>query len=202
MGLSPLNGVVRSVNLAEPNPALLVIMSELTNLFAPPILLTNPRRNFSNTRTGKRTESTFALSFVRAFVSSLPHRPILVARELSMNGYGIADFVCVIRTPRVKQGLFAFEIKMSDWRKALSQAYRYRYFANKAVVILPFSDAERAKLYCSTFKALGIGLWAFDKNSGQIKKIYTPRYRRPLNPAAKEKALNMLQVKTKFLPVS
>lgn len=194
--------IVRTVNLVEPNPALLVIMSELSNLFAPPILLTNPRRNFSETRTGKRTESTFALSFARAFVSSMPHRAILVARELSMNGYGIADLVCVMRTPQAKQGLFAFEIKMSDWRKALSQAYRYRYFSNKAVVVLPFSDAEKARLYISTFKALGIGLWSFDKNSGQIKRIHTPRYRRPLNPAAKEKALNMLQAKTKFQPVS
>ncbi len=119
-----------------------------------------------------------------------------------MNGYGIADLVCLMRTPQAKQSLFAFEIKMSDWRKALSQAYRYRYFANTAIVILPFSDTERAKVYLSTFKALGIGLWAFDKSSGHITRIYTPRYRRPLNPAAKEKALNRLPAKTRFLPVS
>lgn len=119
-----------------------------------------------------------------------------------MNGYGIADLVCVMRTPQVKHGLFAFEIKMNDWRKALSQAYRYRYFANRAIVILPFSDAERARPYLSTFKTLGVGLWAFDKNSGHIKRIYTPRYRKPLNPTAKEKALNVLKAKLRFQPVS
>lgn len=177
-------------------------MSELSNLFVPPILLTNPRRNFSDTRAGKRTESNFALSFVRAFISSTPHRALLVARELSMNGYGIADLVCLMRTPQAKQSLFAFEIKISDWRKALSQAYRYRYFANTAIVILPFSDTERAEVYLSTFKALGIGLWAFDKSSGHIKRIYTPRHRRPMNPAAKEKALKMLLGKTKLQQVS
>lgn len=119
-----------------------------------------------------------------------------------MNGYGIADLVCLMRTPQAMRCLFAFEIKMSNWRKALSQAYRYRYFANIAVVILPVSDAQRAKVYLSTFKMLGIGLWAFDKSMGHIKKICTPRYRRPLNPAAKEKALRMLLPKTKLQLVS
>src|SRR4030042_2444648 len=101
-------------------------MSELRNLLVPPILLTNPRRNFSDTRAGKRTESNFALSFARAFVSGTPHRPVLVARELSMNGYGIADLVCLTGIPQARQSLIAFEIKMSDWRRALSPVYRYR----------------------------------------------------------------------------
>jgi hypothetical protein len=169
-------------------------MNETYRSITPPILQSSPRKNFSNTRAGKRTESNFAISFARTFLSNSPHRPLVVARELSVNGYGIADLVCLMETRKSKRSLFAFEIKMSDWRKGLSQAYRYKYFADCAVVVLPMVDAGPAELYISTFRALGVGLWLFDKGSDKIRKTYTPRSQGPLNPSAKEKALLLLRI--------
>lgn len=87
-----------------------------------------------------------------------------MGRELPITGFGIADFRlrgaqhparqegpdlstrCASRTQ--KATVLAFEMKLRDWRKALTQALRYRYFANAALVVLPplFCEIVRRRL--------------------------------------------------------
>jgi hypothetical protein len=158
--------------------------------YIPPVL-SNPRRNLPARSSTIRTESSFGLSFTRILLTSFP-KPYKVVRELPMNGYGVADLVCLTRMKSVTNRLMAFEFKISNWRKALSQAYRYRYFANIAIVVMPMADAKKALTFLPTFRTLNVGLWAFDKASGRIMKYYTPRYSRPLHSKAKLKALMQL----------
>ncbi|MBI5384464.1 MAG: hypothetical protein HZA90_07220 [Verrucomicrobia bacterium] len=131
------------------------------------------------------------------------------ARELRVEGFGIADFVWISwhsavnaeegsgfgmhsRKSRQKQTLLAFELKLRDWHKALAQAYRYRYFADAAFVVLPPATAQIARKFLATFKLLDVGLWSFDKASGVIRKFYTPRPKRPLSGSARERAMAVL----------
>jgi hypothetical protein len=170
----------------------------------------------------KRGESNFVLAFGRAFTASawveLRQRNSLPARELRVEGFGIADFIWVSwrsnrnadegsglgmhasRLPR-KHTLLAFELKMRDWRKALAQAYRYRYFADAAFVVLPPPAAESALAFLPTFKVLEVGLWAFDNTSGVIREIYTPRTKHPKSDTARTRAMASLARRLRVRPI-
>ncbi len=159
----------------------------------------SPRANFPPLTSRKRAEQAFVLSFARAFRARQPNRGSVLVREFPLNGYGIADLVCLTvehsgghAKPRLT--IQAFEMKMRDWRKAVSQAFRYRYFADKSIVVLPPDQAELAIEFIRTFKQLRVGLWSFEKKKSKVVELYTPPYLSPLNHAAKQKALSMLSL--------
>jgi len=83
-------------------------------------------------------------------------------------------------------------MKLSDWRKGLSQAYRYSYFADIAVVVLPPDVAAIAKTNLDLFRQSKVGLWSFNPATGAIRKLFTPRNSGPRNARAKGKALAAL----------
>jgi len=126
-------------------------------------------------------------------------RELSFIRELPMNGYGIADLLLLRKYLRNQNGkepkpyrtnLISFEMKITDWRKALSQAFRYKYFANQSIVVLPNQSSLIAKKFLTTFKKLEVGLWSIDDNLDLIRKIYTPKLRKPINKKAFKKALS------------
>jgi hypothetical protein len=85
----------------------------------------------------------------------------------------------------------AFECKLSDWRKAMSQAARYRFFAQQAIVVLPEAICQRALPYLETFKKIRVGLWGFDAQSGRIMVHHTPR---PMTPKSARYYLQSVQL--------
>ncbi len=70
--------------------------------------------------------------------------------------------------------MWVLEAKISDWKKALNQAYRYASFANRTIVLLPDKTATNAKKRLSLFKKLKVGLWSFDSVSAHLSVLYTP----------------------------
>jgi len=177
------------------------------------VLRTSTRRNLPRSTAGKRGESNFVLAFGRVYLKRVGRvrrrTSFLSAREFQVSGFGVADFVWYAwrstpssqegsaveyRTPRrVKvESLLAFEMKLRDWRKALGQAYRYRYFADAAYVILPPETAALAEQHLGIFQRLGVGLWSFDKQSEVIRRIYTPRRETPFSSRARERAIALL----------
>jgi len=145
---------------------------------------------------------------------------VAVAREIPANGYGIADCVAVswkrsnlqpgttqIIEPstflsRVKPTLRAFEVKLHDWRRALLQANRYRFFAHIPIVVLPANKCAIALKHLATFRLLGIGLWSFNPSESRIVAHYTPRRSRPLDKRQASRALGLIARASKALPVS
>jgi hypothetical protein len=55
----------------------------------------------------------------------------------------------------------AIEAKLSDWRRALIQAYRYLQFSNESWVLLDHKSASSALKRGETFKSCGVGLASF-----------------------------------------
>ena len=127
-------------------------------------------------------------------------------RHFELAGYGIADFVWMdfghqLLRPRGKAAapvLTAFEMKLKDWRRAISQAYRYSYFADRAIVVLPHATADKAEEHLNVFQRLGIGLWSYEPKSMNIDMRFTPVATNAKNPIAREKALNRFSRKLKF----
>jgi len=70
-----------------------------------------------------------------------------------LQGYGIPDLITfawstdqnqapvlsleALRQKLQRQQLTAFELKLRDRRKGIVQAYRYRYFCDRSIVVLP-----------------------------------------------------------------
>ncbi len=163
----------------------------------------HPRNNLPVHSSKKRTEANFVLAFGRAysqdFLKDSENYSLEIAREFQMNGFGIADLVSVLITPK-KLALHAFEMKMSDWRKALAQAYRYKYFSDSAFVVLPPNEALKAKESLSVFRSINVGLLSFDKTESCIEKIFVPKREKPLSINAYNKALSLLAHQFKSLP--
>jgi len=153
----------------------------------PKILRKEPRQNFNSSSTSDKKELKFVISFAREFYNKFyQKRPnskdIFIARELPMNGYGIADLVIYIypsETKSIKRKspstLISFEMKLSDWRKGLAQATKYKYFSNQSVVVLPDFVVKRAFKFVNNFKELKVGLWSYSEKTRKTRKYYTPK---------------------------
>lgn len=163
----------------------------------------NTRRNLPRLSSGKRGESNFLRAFERAYLGTEAVGGF-AGREFGVEGFGRADLIWMAWSHSGKSGDFsglelrrvrvtAIEAKLSDWRKGLQQAYRYRYFANRALLVLPVATAANARIYLPTFRRLGVGVWSFDAKTGQIRKLFTPRVSPPLNRVARERALLFLR---------
>jgi len=177
-------------------------------VIAPPILFpreirklnfSEPRRNLPGRKGVATAEDRFTISFSRDYAliynkihSSGNLSQLAVAREIPVNGYGIADLMAVswnlaeqrfediedfLRSgkPRTR----AFECKLDNWRKAMSQAHRYRYFAHQAIVVLPENICHRALPYIETFRKIRVGLWGYDPKMHRITAYHTPRPMKP-----------------------
>jgi len=178
----------------------------------PRFIKNNPRKNLPNYTSRKLGESNFLLSFARHFLSeNNKSRPanVLAFREIPANGYGIVDFL-VMSFKKQKQTnkiyyrphtIYSFEIKLKDWRKALSQAYRYKYFSHYSIVVLPDKRINSSTIPIDTFKSLNIGLWGYDKENKTIIKYFTPKKSKPLHSIASEKITNQIMKKFKSQPI-
>jgi len=164
--------------------------------------------------------------FARAYRAAFPvlhhgTRKILaaMARQIPVNGYGIADLVAVSCEPSTCQGtagplaaqafvrearpvIRAFELKLRDWRKALAQANRYGSYAHVAIVVLPPHACAAALKFLDTFQLLEVGLWSFDSGSGRIITYFSPRPSPPVDTRNQLRALHLVNKASKALPIA
>ena len=152
-----------------------------------------PRQNLPAKFTVQNSEDRFVDAFREVYLSRQKRRGIH-GKEFAVAGFGIADFIhaqlknVTIRNPDGIGAITAFEMKLKDWKRAVSQAYRYSYFADRAIVVLPPEQARGAKANLEVLKKLGIGVWIFDKDAMKIHKLITPQKNKAKLPSAGEKA--------------
>jgi hypothetical protein len=141
----------------------------------------------------------------------------MAAGEFSLAGFGVADLVWIGWRPDPnsedftvlamekelrKRHLYAFEGKLKDWRRALQQAFRYRYFADKAIVVMPLENADSALANLDAFRHSFVGLWTFDVATATIREHYTPTRVRAFCKESKEKAIRSLSSKINLRQLS
>lgn len=74
--------------------------------------------------------------------------------------FGVPDFVCFDKQGEDTQ-VVSFELKLTDWRRAMIQAFRYKSFSNLVYVVMPEDATANASLHVNEFQKYGIGLLAF-----------------------------------------
>lgn len=169
------------------------------------------RRNLPAASASKRGEVNFLAKFEKAYLAELTasNSEHLAGREFGLDGFGRAD-VLFIGWKRSAQDedfsavslktlrFTAIEAKLKDWRKGLMQASRYRFFANRSVLVLPPATTASALAFLATFKTLNVGLWEFDTGTCRLRKHFTPRMGRPLNAKARERAIHLVTRRLKL----
>lgn len=169
------------------------------------------RRNLPAASASKRGEVNFLAKFERVYLAELPANEagFATGREFALDGFGRADilFMAWKQSPEDEDfsalalknlRLTAIEAKLKDWRKGLMQASRYRFFANRSVLVLPPATTAVAVRFLDTFKALNVGLWEFDPDTCRLRKHFTPRMGRPLNSKARERAVHLISSRLKL----
>ena len=167
------------------------------------------RRNLPRCTASKRREAQFLRQFERVYLAA-EGKTAVAGREFGMEGFGRADlvwlaweakpaaeeFTALALKKRIR--LTAIEGKVSDWRKGLQQAFRYRYFAHRSLLVLPMGTAKTAAPFLTTFRRLRVGLWGFDCKSGKLRKWCTPRAAAPFDRKAWGKALHLIESRLEF----
>ena len=155
------------------------------------------RRNLPSKTGRRRGETLFLSAFIRAFTSDSGAKYI-VGRQFAMPDCGVADCIAVRNWDipygsRKKPHVIAFETKLSDWKKAMAQAYRYRYYADESVVVVPPQVARIALKNRHLFEEVGVGLWTFDPDSYAIQHRVSPKKTSPLSNRKRKQALSRIE---------
>lgn len=86
--------------------------------------------------------------------------------------------------------IWAFELKLSNWKRALFQALQYKAFANRVLVVFPIEKSNLIKKNLDAFKKFKIGVVLFDSNNNQVLTLNKPS---KLKPASKSHSLYVIQ---------
>ena len=79
--------------------------------------------------------------------------------------------------------MWAFEVKLSDWHRAVFQALQYAAFASHVLVIMPQSKSNVAIANRDLFARLGVGLLLFDPYTGHARQVAPARRIGPASAA-------------------
>jgi len=72
----------------------------------------------------------------------------------------------------------ACEMKLANWNRALTQAFRYKAFADYSVVVMDNLYVHRAEKQFKRFKSANVGLAALLPD-GSLEWLYRPKYQVP-----------------------
>jgi hypothetical protein len=74
----------------------------------------------------------------------------------------------------------AIEAKLKNWKRALNQAYRYKWFASTSYVVLDEKRISGALLNIDLFKKMNVGLACIDKK-GNVSILFKPQKEKPID---------------------
>lgn len=98
--------------------------------------------------------------------------------------FGIPDYVCFEKKKNAIN-VVSFELKLTDWKTAIIQAFRYRSFSNMVYVVMPEDTVKRAVAHTDKFDQYGIGLASFI--SGRLTVLVNAKPSEPYSQHLREK---------------
>lgn len=92
----------------------------------------------------------------------------------------------------LKPEVWAFELKLSDSKRAVFQAQQFKAFAERAIIVVPPSQAKNYNRFRESMNRWGIGLASFDPHSGVFILLKNPRKTRPFSREHRMYAISQL----------
>lgn len=101
-----------------------------------------------------------------------------VLKELQNNGL-ICErdglYYLFMNSAATNDNVWAFELKLSNWKRAMFQALQNKAFANYSVVVFPFEREKVLQQNISLFDSLNVGVLLFDSKTKKSKWLKRPR---------------------------
>ncbi|MBE0647950.1 MAG: hypothetical protein IH596_09210 [Bacteroidales bacterium] len=104
--------------------------------------------------------------------------------------FGIPDFVFYAKENN-EMSIISFELKLKNWKRAATQAFRYKSFSNIAYVVLSPNTAEAALNGIALFKKYNIGLAKFDSRK-RFEILFKPESVLPYSEHLNQKLISSL----------
>ncbi|MEN9358724.1 MAG: hypothetical protein RL095_259 [Verrucomicrobiota bacterium] len=159
-----------------------------------------PQKNFGLSGANE-PEKEFADAFSSVYMNSYAciHKPRvdeeqIFLREFPVPSLGIADLVSISMIDSEPRLIRAFEFKIDAWSKGLSQAFRYNYYADAAILVVPTKKLDAAQKSLDLFESAQVGLWGFDMKTLKIARVFTPRPKKAYMNKYRQIALRNLEV--------
>jgi hypothetical protein len=99
--------------------------------------------------------------------------------------FGIPDLVAAFAAPSERETgpirSIAFEMKLSNWRRGLMQAFRYRSFASTVFLVIDDAGSRSAVANSDRFKRANIGLVGLNAD-GSFHVYVWPEHEDPYSP--------------------
>lgn len=108
-------------------------------------------------------------SYTKSILKALSERELIYTEGQSYrlaDGYGI---------PKVS--IISIEFKLTDWKKALTQAFRHTTFASKSYVIMPSNKKRVLEKNAELFRTYGVSVATYDAGSHRVHKIVDTKTR-------------------------
>jgi hypothetical protein len=106
-----------------------------------------------------------------------------VIRQLTAGGVAWGDSANGIRLLHpVRESdveLWAYELKLRDWRHGMYQALQYRAFAHSVAIVLPQQAAKIVISHLGRFRAYNVGVMIFDPKTGHLRVLVRPKRSKP-----------------------
>lgn len=80
----------------------------------------------------------------------------------------------------ITEKTIAIEAKLKNWKRALDQAYRYKWFATQSYVVLDSKHVLPAHKNIEQFMKLNVGLAEINSN-GVLKILFKPSEQKPID---------------------
>jgi hypothetical protein len=121
------------------------------------------------------SKSGFTQESVRRLIGQLCRQGL--AEAVSNDEYSLVEaLACPMET------VVSIEAKLSDWRRALRQAYRYKEYSHQSWVLLDGARAAAAIKDLAQFKKWNVGLASIN-NEGEIFLLHEPQTELPTSKA-------------------
>lgn len=104
--------------------------------------------------------------------------------------FGIPDFVWY-ENDRDEVAIVSFELKLTDWKRAAKQAFRYKSFSDVTYVVMPEKALNAALENITMFEKYNIGLASFDIESS-FKIAFKPNKSEPFSNTLRKKLLDSI----------
>ncbi|MEZ4959875.1 MAG: hypothetical protein R2830_08655 [Saprospiraceae bacterium] len=104
--------------------------------------------------------------------------------------FGVPDFIFFAKQED-ELSIVSFELKLSDWRRAAKQAFRYKSFSHVSYVVLPTTKKNIASDNIELFRKYKIGL-AFFSDNNNFEILLKPEINEPYSTNLKERITKTL----------
>jgi hypothetical protein len=78
-----------------------------------------------------------------------------------------------------KINIWAFELKLSNWKRALFQSLQYKAFANYSIGVFPIEKEKVLRKQVALFTELNVGILLFDIKENTLEFLFRPKKEKP-----------------------